>query len=105
MQDVVGKATGMEGAPGKGRGSTGCRGQVRAGSVGATAARELRLLDRGAVDGRTGVGRAFSAWRADLVGDLGGNPSTAQLAVIDPPLRPSSSSTRSTPGCSLSPRS
>lgn len=83
MQDAVGSGAGTETAREIGRGSGASRGQVRARSRSGSAARELRLLDRAAVDGRTGVGRALSAWRADLVADLGGDPSTAQLAVID----------------------
>jgi hypothetical protein len=35
----------------------------------------------------TALGRALHEWRASLVGDLGGDPSTAQLALIDLAVR------------------
>jgi hypothetical protein len=39
------------------------------------------------IDGRTTMARSLAAWRADLVRDLGGDPSTAQLAVIELAVR------------------
>jgi hypothetical protein len=37
-----------------------------------------RLIDR-----RTVTGRALARWRADLIRDIGGDPSTQELALID----------------------
>jgi len=39
------------------------------------------------LDKRTTLGKQLAAWRADLVRDLGGEPSTAQLAVVDLAVR------------------
>ncbi|HLK11092.1 MAG TPA: hypothetical protein VKW76_06910 [Candidatus Binatia bacterium] len=36
---------------------------------------------------RTALGRALRAWKADLVRDLGGDPSTQQAAIIDLAVR------------------
>jgi len=35
------------------------------------------------VRGNTQIGRALARWRGQLVRDLGGNPSTAQVAIVD----------------------
>jgi len=47
------------------------------------------LADRGlrVFDGRTAFGKAARRWRDELVRDLGGDPSTAQTAVIELALR------------------
>jgi hypothetical protein len=49
----------------------------------------LQRLGNRAIDPRTPVGRALTAWRADLIADLGGSEvvSTQQLAVIDVAVR------------------
>lgn len=47
----------------------------------------LRALGPRVVDRRTTLGKQLAAWKADLVRDLGGDPSTAQLAVIDLAVR------------------
>ena len=43
----------------------------------------VRALGPRVLDRRTPLGKQLAAWRVDLVHDLGGEPSTAQLAVID----------------------
>jgi hypothetical protein len=35
------------------------------------------------VDGRTSTGKALAKWRAELIRDIGGDPSTQQSAIID----------------------
>lgn len=45
--------------------------------------RTLRVLGSRALDGRCAVSRQLVAWRADLVRDVGGDPSTQQTALID----------------------
>jgi hypothetical protein len=49
----------------------------------------LRQHGNRAIDPRTPVGRALTAWRADLLGDLGGAESvtTQQVAVVDVAVR------------------
>jgi hypothetical protein len=44
--------------------------------------RTLRVLGSRAIDGGSAVAKQLAAWRADLIRDLGGDPSTQQLAVI-----------------------
>src|SRR5262245_5235088 len=45
--------------------------------------RTVKALGGRLLDGRTTLGRELSAWRADLIRDLGSDPSTAQVAVIE----------------------
>jgi len=47
----------------------------------------VRALGPRVLDKRTTLGKQLAAWRADLVRDLGGEPSTAQLAVVDLAVR------------------
>lgn len=47
----------------------------------------LTLGSRALPSARTALGRELQAWRASLVADLGGDPSTAQLALIDLAVR------------------
>lgn len=47
----------------------------------------VKALGNRAISGRTKVGRALSAWRNDLIRDLGGDPSTGQRAVIELAVR------------------
>lgn len=47
----------------------------------------LRALGPRVIDRRTHIGKQLAAWRSDLIRDLGGDPSTAQLAVIDLALK------------------
>jgi hypothetical protein len=47
----------------------------------------VRQLGSRAIDRRTALGRQLAAWRAKLIADLGGNPSTAQLGLIDLAVR------------------
>jgi hypothetical protein len=35
------------------------------------------------VDGRTSTGKALAKWRAELIRDIGGDPSTQESAIID----------------------
>jgi hypothetical protein len=39
------------------------------------------------IDKRTALGKALAQWKADLIADLGGDPSTAQVALIDLAVR------------------
>lgn len=50
-----------------------------------TMKRTLQELGGRAIDGRTGLGRALTHWKTDLIRDLGGaeSVSTQQLAIID----------------------
>lgn len=52
-----------------------------------TLKRAVRRLGSRAIDRRSRTGRALAAWRADLVRDLGGTPTTAQLAIIELAVR------------------
>ena len=45
--------------------------------------RVVRTLGARAIDGRSTVARQLAAWRGDLIRDVGGDPSTQQLAVIE----------------------
>jgi hypothetical protein len=45
--------------------------------------RTVRALGNRTLDRRTSIGRALSAWRADLVRDLGGDVSTQRAAIVD----------------------
>jgi hypothetical protein len=45
--------------------------------------RTLRTLGSRALDGRSAVSKQLAAWRADLVRDMGSDPSTAEAALID----------------------
>jgi hypothetical protein len=45
--------------------------------------RELRDLVRRRVDGRSAVAIAVKRFRQDLIADLGGDPSRAQLAIVE----------------------
>ena len=45
--------------------------------------RAVNTVGNRLVDKRTRTGKALSKWRADLVGDLGGDISTQQSALID----------------------
>src|SRR2546427_13081948 len=45
--------------------------------------RTVRTLGARAIDGRSTVAKQLAAWRADLTRDVGGDPSTQQLAVIE----------------------
>src|SRR5262245_38173528 len=47
----------------------------------------VRCLGSRTVDRRTALGKQLAAWRAAIIEDLGGNPSTAQRAIIDLALR------------------
>lgn len=43
----------------------------------------VRTLGPRVLDKRTTLGKALASWKADLVRDLGGNPSTQQMALIE----------------------
>ena len=47
----------------------------------------VRRLGVRTVDRRTTLGKQLVAWRAAIIEDLGGNPSTAQRAVVDLAMR------------------
>ena len=47
------------------------------------AKRALRELGINAIDGRTRVGRALNAWRAEVARDLGGELSATQTALLE----------------------
>ena len=49
--------------------------------------RAVRTLGPRTLDRRTALGKQLAAWRTDLIRDLGGDPSTAQLAVVDLAVR------------------
>jgi chorismate mutase len=57
--------------------------KTRAASGAHSLMRRVNARGMGAVDGRTRAMRAVSAWKADLVRDLGGDPSAQQLTLID----------------------
>ena len=52
-----------------------------------TLKKAVKVLGNRVISRRTKVGRALAAWREDLIRDLGGDPSTAQRAVIELALR------------------
>jgi hypothetical protein len=52
-----------------------------------TLKRTVAQLGTRVVDRRTSLGKQLAAWREDLVRDLGGAPSTGQLAVVDLAVR------------------
>lgn len=74
---MSGISSGNQAQLGQGGGVSGSESSDRA------ARRDLRVLREQGIDRRTSVGRFLTAWKADLIRDLGGDPSTAQLAVID----------------------
>jgi hypothetical protein len=47
----------------------------------------VRALGPRVIDKRTTLGKRLAEWRRDLIRDLGGNPSTRQLAIIDMAVR------------------
>jgi len=47
----------------------------------------LRALGPRVLDKRTSLGKQLAAWKADLIADLGGDPSTGQRAVIELAMR------------------
>jgi hypothetical protein len=47
----------------------------------------LRQLGPRVIDRRTTLGKQLAAWRADLIRDLGGNPSTAQQQLVELAVR------------------
>ena len=51
--------------------------------------RAVRIHGSRAIDGRTSLGRALAAWRAQLIADLGGNDSlsTQEAALVDLAVR------------------
>ena len=49
--------------------------------------RSVAQLGTRLVDRRTTLGKQLAAWHDDLVRDLGGSPSTGQLAVVDLAVR------------------
>lgn len=51
--------------------------------------RTLTRIGSWAIDGRTSLGRQLAQWRAEPVGDLGGQDAvtTQQLAIVDLALR------------------
>jgi hypothetical protein len=47
----------------------------------------VRALGPRVIDKRTRLGKQLAEWRADLIRDLGGKPSTAELALVDLAVR------------------